>query len=51
VKPGLDDKILASWNGLALAAFAEAARVLGDDHYRAIAEQNALFLMAKLWDG
>ncbi|MGH2609076.1 MAG: thioredoxin domain-containing protein, partial [Tepidiformaceae bacterium] len=50
-KPGLDDKGLASWNGLALAAFAEAARVLGDEQYRAVAEQNAVFLMAKFWDG
>ena len=33
VKPGLDDKVLAGWNGLMLAAFAEAARVLGRDDY------------------
>ena len=49
VRPGLDDKVLTSWNGLALAAFAEAARVLGDDHYRTIAEQNAAFVRQHLW--
>jgi uncharacterized protein YyaL (SSP411 family) len=49
VKPGLDDKVLTSWNGLALAAFAEAARVLGDTRYRAIAEANARFVRETLW--
>jgi uncharacterized protein YyaL (SSP411 family) len=31
VHPGRDDKVLVSWNGLMLAAFAEAARVLKRD--------------------
>ena len=51
VPPGLDDKVLTSWNGLALAAFAEAARVLGDGRYRALAERNAAFVRESLWDG
>jgi uncharacterized protein YyaL (SSP411 family) len=50
VRPHLDDKILASWNGLMLGAMARAAVVLGDDHYRAAAERNVSFLRAKLWD-
>ena len=49
VWPGLDDKVLASWNGLALAAFAEAARVLDDDGYRAVARANADFLRRQMW--
>ena len=49
VKPGLDDKVLTSWNGLALAAFAEAARVLGDEQYREAAERNAAFVRRRLW--
>ncbi|MGE5597673.1 MAG: thioredoxin domain-containing protein [Hyphomicrobiales bacterium] len=49
VKPGLDDKVLTSWNGLALAAFAEAARVLDNPAYRDVAERNAGFVREKLW--
>jgi hypothetical protein len=50
VRPRLDDKILASWNGLMLGAFARAAVVLGDDNYRAAAAKNLAFLRGKLWD-
>ncbi len=42
--PGLDDKVLASWNGLMLSAFAEAGRVLQRADYIAVAERNAEFL-------
>ena len=34
VRPHLDDKILASWNGLMLGAIARAYAVLGDKSYR-----------------
>src|SRR5262245_57609654 len=47
-KPALDDKVLTSWNGMALRAFALAAMALGDDDYRAIARQNAEFLLREL---
>ncbi len=49
--PGLDDKVLVSWNGLALAAFAEGARVLDDAGYRAAAEANAAFVRERMWNG
>ena len=48
--PGLDDKVLASWNGLALAAFAECGRVLGDPHYLDVATRTATFLRRQMWD-
>jgi uncharacterized protein YyaL (SSP411 family) len=48
VHPGLDDKVLASWNGLMLAAFAEAAAVLGRADYLDTALRNAEFLTGRM---
>jgi uncharacterized protein YyaL (SSP411 family) len=48
VWPGLDDKILASWNGLMLRAVVEAARVLGSDQALHLARRNAAFLLQHL---
>ena len=50
VRPHLDDKILASWNGLMLGAVARAYSLLGDEIYLKAAEKNLTFLKAKLWD-
>jgi len=50
VRPRLDDKILASWNGLMIGALARADAVLGDDAYRAAAERSLTFLRRVLWD-
>lgn len=50
VRPHLDDKILASWNGLMLGAFARASVVLDDAAYRAAAEANLAFIQSRLWD-
>jgi hypothetical protein len=36
-QPARDDKALAAWNGLAIAAFAEAGRLLGEERYTAAA--------------
>jgi uncharacterized protein len=49
VKPGRDEKILTSWNGLMLAAFAEAAAVLDRADYRQTAENNAEFVLRELY--
>lgn len=51
VRPGLDDKMLSSWNGLALHAFAESARVLGDADFADGALTCAAFLRDTFWDG
>jgi uncharacterized protein len=48
VSPGLDDKVLTSWNAMMLHAFAEAARVLGRDDLRDVAVRNAEFLLREL---
>jgi len=50
IRPHLDDKILASWNGLMLGAIARAAAVLGEKRYQTAAEKNLQFLREKLWD-
>ena len=50
IRPHLDDKILASWNGLMLASLARASVILDDDSYRDAALKNYTFLRAKLWD-
>jgi uncharacterized protein len=48
IKPGRDEKIITAWNGLMLAAFAEAARVLNRPDYRDIARRNAEFILSTL---
>jgi hypothetical protein len=56
VHPDRDEKVLTAWNGLLLAAFAEAARVLDRDDgsralaasYRGVARRNADFLLREL---
>jgi uncharacterized protein YyaL (SSP411 family) len=53
-RPHLDDKVLTGWNGLMLASFARAARVLPDVDARArylgAAERAAAFLEQQMWN-
>ncbi|MBJ95958.1 MAG: thioredoxin domain-containing protein [Rickettsiales bacterium] len=46
--PLRDEKVLASWNGLMISAFAQASGVLGDQHWRSIAAQAADFILASM---
>ncbi|MFW5873701.1 MAG: thioredoxin domain-containing protein, partial [Bacillota bacterium] len=47
-RPFKDDKILTGWNGLAIAAFARASRVLNEDKYYSIAEKAYNFINTNL---
>jgi hypothetical protein len=47
-RPSTDDKVLTSWNALALIAFAEAARYLHRADYLEAARRNAHFLLEAL---
>jgi uncharacterized protein len=49
-QPGLDDKVIAAWNGLALAALAEGARRLDRaDYLVAAVELGTLLAVDPLW--
>ncbi|MCW2988853.1 MAG: hypothetical protein JWM24_1791 [Solirubrobacterales bacterium] len=50
VWPGLDDKRLASWNALAIAALAEAGAVLGREDYLDAARAGAEFVLGQMRD-
>ena len=48
IKPGLDDKILTSWNGLMIRSMAMGYQILGDERYREAAEKSAKFILSEL---
>jgi uncharacterized protein len=48
VHPGTDDKVLAAWNGLAITAFAEAGRVLGEPRYVEAAARAGDFVLRSM---
>jgi uncharacterized protein YyaL (SSP411 family) len=48
IHPLTDDKILTSWNGLAIAAFARGAFLLDRPQYAECASRAALFILEKL---
>ena len=49
IRPGLDDKILTSWNGLMLKGYIDAYRAFGDQAYLDIALRNAAFIEENMW--
>ena len=50
-RPHLDDKVLTAWNGLMIAGFARAARVVADGApYLAAAKRAAMFIRDRMWN-
>lgn len=47
----VDDKELAAWNGLLLAAFSRAAVAWNDPRFAAAAKRTRDYLRGRLWDG
>jgi uncharacterized protein len=50
VRPGLDDKRLAAWNGLAIHALAEAGAILGREDFVAWAREATGFVLGSMRD-
>jgi uncharacterized protein YyaL (SSP411 family) len=50
VRPHLDDKVLTSWNGLMISAFAKGAQILGEKDYAETARKSADFVKRYLWN-
>ena len=48
VRPATDDKVLAAWNGMAIAALAEAGRALAEPAYTTAAVRGATFVLEHL---
>src|SRR5262249_34677059 len=49
-RPHLDDKIISSWNGLMISAYARAAQVIDEPRYLEIATRSANFAQTKSYD-
>jgi uncharacterized protein len=49
VRPGLDDKILTTWNGLMISAFSKAGAVLGDSRYSEAARRAKDFIVRNMY--
>ncbi|MES2828157.1 MAG: thioredoxin domain-containing protein [Bacteroidota bacterium] len=45
VRPGLDDKCLTSWNGIAIKGLADCAEAFNSDHYYGLAKKAANFIL------
>ena len=51
VRPGRDEKVLTSWNGLMIKGMATAGRILGAPELVASAERAVEFIRGAMWNG
>ncbi|MGD6933250.1 MAG: thioredoxin domain-containing protein [Candidatus Bathyarchaeia archaeon] len=51
VAPALDDKVLVDWNGLMIAAYAKAGRILKEPRYVEAAKKAAEFILIHMLQG
>ena len=51
VRPGLDDKVLADWNGLMIAALANAGTAFGEPTWLQHASKAFMFIAARMGQG
>jgi uncharacterized protein YyaL (SSP411 family) len=51
IRPGLDDKILTSWNGLMISGLAHAYEATGKEEYRDKAVASGEFIWKNMWAG
>ena len=49
IRPLLDDKVLTDWNGLMIAALAQAGRILENDEYTQAAKRAAGFILENMF--
>ena len=50
-RPGLDDKVLADWNGLTITALARASAVMEEPGWLTLAQRAFDFIVAKMTEG
>ena len=50
IRPGMDDKILAGWNGIMLKGLIDAFEAFNEPSFLSLAEKNAIFLVSKMMD-
>ncbi len=51
IRPGLDDKILASWNGLMISGMAKAGRMMRQPKFVQSAQGAVDFVRSNMWQG